>query len=357
MPTGVLLDDQVLVEDEREGTQLYNKGAFGTPRSGGGLVLSLVEAAFLAESGRLAVRTPAGDEVSAAGLLATGAAAEALFEVRWVAYRDLRSRSLIVKPGSNGAYSIWARGTLPGRDRPAQDIVPASERGAFDPQEFLARAREGARGKRSLLAALVDDEADVTYYAVRDEDPRGAAALKPLPKGLPGEALLLTDRALVEDPALRGVLEAQDYGRRLGALLELSIAEAAYLREAHGLAVRAAARTRGRERDGSTSPEAALRTAGEAEPEFALRLSLYRDLRSRGLVAKTGLKYGTHFRVYRRAVNETHAPFLVHAIRRDDRIPWVRIAGLVRMAHGVRKTLLLYVVEEEAYVSLSWTRP
>ena len=53
---GELLDDRVIVDDPAEGSGVYNRGFFGTPRSGGGLELNLLEAVYLVEGGRLEVR-------------------------------------------------------------------------------------------------------------------------------------------------------------------------------------------------------------------------------------------------------------------------------------------------------------
>src|SRR3989442_15143601 len=53
---GELLDDRVIVDDPAEGSGGYNRGFFGTPRSGGGLELNLLEAVYLVEGGRLELR-------------------------------------------------------------------------------------------------------------------------------------------------------------------------------------------------------------------------------------------------------------------------------------------------------------
>ena len=52
---GELKGDSVIVSDQREGSQLYSKGNYGYPLSGGGLELDLTEAVYLAESNRLLV--------------------------------------------------------------------------------------------------------------------------------------------------------------------------------------------------------------------------------------------------------------------------------------------------------------
>ena len=47
--TGHLVDDTVTVKEQKEGSQLYNKGNYGYPRSGGGIDLDLVEATYLVD--------------------------------------------------------------------------------------------------------------------------------------------------------------------------------------------------------------------------------------------------------------------------------------------------------------------
>src|SRR2546427_12459461 len=53
---GELLDDRVIVDNPAEGSGVYNRGFFRTPRSGGGLELNLLEAVYLVEGGRVGGR-------------------------------------------------------------------------------------------------------------------------------------------------------------------------------------------------------------------------------------------------------------------------------------------------------------
>src|SRR2546422_7729779 len=53
---GELLDDRVIVDDPAEGRGVYNRGFFGTPRSGAGLALNLLEAVSLAAADQLEAR-------------------------------------------------------------------------------------------------------------------------------------------------------------------------------------------------------------------------------------------------------------------------------------------------------------
>jgi len=85
---------------------------------------------------------------------------------------------------------------------------------------------------------------------------------------------------------------------------------------------------------------------------------VYRDLRSRGVVVKTGFKYGTHFRAYEGDPEKIHARYLVHSLPADYRGGWPEVSRAVRLAHGVKKHLVLASCGESiAYVHLERVRP
>src|SRR5581483_6209979 len=89
------------------------------------------------------------------------------------------------------------------------------------------------------------------------------------------------------------------------------------------------------------TPAAARKRMKEVEPALEARLRVYADLRQRGLIGKTGFKFGTHFRAYEARPEEEHAPYLVQAVAEGYRSPWEAIARAVRLGHSVRKRLYL----------------
>src|SRR6266513_2744987 len=96
---------RVLVDDEKEASALYNKGAYGTPQSGGAVDLDLAEALYLVENNRLSV---AGH--TAASLLFAAVADDEGFETRYVVYRDLRARGFVVKSSNLSDFNTYPRG-------------------------------------------------------------------------------------------------------------------------------------------------------------------------------------------------------------------------------------------------------
>lgn len=340
---GRLKGDAVLVPDEREGNTLHNKGFFGTPQSGGALLLDLAEALYLVESNRLKVE---GHDVGS--LLRFASARERDFEIRYIVYRDLRGRTFVAKPSSHSDYNVFPRGATPGRNPSKHLVRCVSERGAFDPLGLLEDADKARRLGKDLLVGLVDEEGDLTYYEVKEETLRADVPALPL---VLARAHLLEDRVMVVDPAQAKALFAEGFfGRDVGLGLQLSLPEALYLLEAGRLDL---LDVDGREPVG---PEALTRAAVRAEPDFPLRHALYGHLRRQGVVVKTGFKYGTHFRAYVGPPEEEHAPYLVHAVAPGRRLPWPEVSGFVRLAHGVRKRLFFAVPEGDAFRLLELAR-
>jgi tRNA-intron endonuclease len=331
----------VLVPDEKEANSLYNKGAYGTPRSGGGLALDLTEALYLVENGRLAV-----DGHDAGRLLERAAAADDDFELRYIVYRDLRARSFVVKPSNVTDYNVFPRGALPGRSASTHLVRCASERGAFDARAVVAEVERARKHDKTLLLAVVDEEGDLTYYEATTVELRADAPA--LPKRV-ANARLVGARVVVLDAGeAKALFEDGWFGRDAGVGHHLSLPEALYLAEAGRLRV-ADAR-------GPVAPAALADRARRLEPDFDARHALYAALRARGLVPKTGFKYGTHFRAYAGPPQEEHAPYLVHALREGRLVPWPEVAGFVRLAHGVRKRLFFAVQEGASFTLLELAR-
>jgi tRNA-intron endonuclease len=94
-------------------------------------------------------------------------------------------------------------------------------------------------------------------------------------------------------------------------------------------------------------------------PDFDLRFKVYKDLRDRGMVVKTGFKYGTHFRAYDRDPDTEHAKFLIHAVPRDMETSWPELSRAVRLAHGVRKEMVFGAADAKGveYLKLRRVRP
>jgi len=347
---GDLIGDSVLVKDEKEASQIYNKGFYGYPVGGGGLELDLIEAAYLLECEKLnVVQDTRPLSFSDLSLKASKILPD--FEINYIVYRDMRQRGYVVKTHEGDFdFRVLPRGGTPATTPTKYWMLAISERSLFDVEAFMEQVNQAQRTRKTLLVAVVDEEGDITYYQASRGIPSGTEYSIPEE---PVSGVLMEDRVLVFDPGEAEKLYRNGFfGKMIGNTLHLSLIETAYLQEYGLMEVRSASSGR------RLSPNGFIRRAIRLQPDFMLRLKAYTDLRKRGLVVKTGFKYGCHFRVYERDPDSVHARYLVHAVPRDYRAIWPEISRAVRLAHGVRKEILFSTVGDSVeYLRLKRIRP
>lgn len=105
-----------------------------------------------------------------------------------------------------------------------------------------------------------------------------------------------------------------------------------------------------------------IKKVKKVDPRFWVRYVAFRDMRSRGYIVKTALKFGADFRVYERGVKpgEDHAKWIMYPVYESEGFSWYEFSAKNRVAHSTRKNLLIAVVDEEndlTYYSIAWTRP
>lgn len=105
-----------------------------------------------------------------------------------------------------------------------------------------------------------------------------------------------------------------------------------------------------------------LELASNAEPNFFTRYSVFKDMRNRGYIVKTALKFGADFRVYDRGIKpgQDHARWVLFPVYETSSLTWHEFAAKNRVAHSTKKNLLIAIVDEEGdvtYYEIKWTRP
>jgi tRNA-intron endonuclease len=132
--------------------------------------------------------------------------------------------------------------------------------------------------------------------------------------------------------------------------LELSLLEALYLVEKGKLEVEDAG--------GAKVGSETLRQLGrETYENFDEVYAVYRDLREKGLIVKSGMKFGATFVVYRLGPGLEHAPFLVHVLPYDSKLDPIEIVRAGRLSHSVRKKFVVAYVDHSGktgYLEFKW---
>ncbi len=171
------------------------------------------------------------------------------------------------------------------------------------------------------------------------------------------KGVLERERIITEDSDVaRDFYNQSRFGVMLeGGKVQLSLLEGLYLMEAGKLMVKS---INGRK----LSYEGFLKKAKEAEPNFWVRYCVFKDIRNRGYIVKTALKFGADFRIYDRGVKpgEDHARWVVYPVHEGEHLTWYEFAAKNRVAHSTKKRLLIGIVDDEGdvtYYEIRWMRP
>jgi len=161
--------EQVITEDSDPARDLYAQSRFGSIHDDGKVQLSLIEALYLLEKGRLIIKDLRGSPYDFQRFIKKAKRLEPNFWVRYSVFRDMRNRGYIVKTALKfGAdFRVYDRGIKPGEDHARWVLYPIHEGTTLTWHEFSAKARVAHSTKKRLLISIVDDEGDVTYYEIR----------------------------------------------------------------------------------------------------------------------------------------------------------------------------------------------
>ena len=171
------------------------------------------------------------------------------------------------------------------------------------------------------------------------------------------KAALTQERVTTENSdEARELYQQSRYGTLLAnGKVQLSLLEALHLLEKGKLEV-----LDGRNR---TIPfDSFLKKATRINKDFWTKYCVFRDIRNRGYIIKTALKFGADFRVYARGVKpgEGHAKWVVYPVHENRSLTWHDFAAKNRVAHSTKKRLMIGVVDDEGDVSyweIRWLRP
>jgi tRNA-intron endonuclease len=165
------------------------------------------------------------------------------------------------------------------------------------------------------------------------------------------EGEMLEDRVVVWGKEGLELYDEGGYGKSLEDRLELALVEAAFLVEKSKLKVFITINKKKK----IINFKDFYKMGIEKESEFHQKFIVYRDLRERGYLVKTGFKFGMHFRVYERGVKLKRGPkepfehtkWVVHAISEEDRFSYPELSRATRLAQNIRANMLWAVVDSE----------
>lgn len=91
------------------------------------------------------------------------------------------------------------------------------------------------------------------------------------------------------------------------------------------------------------------------DSRIQLKYPVFKDLREKGYIVKTALKFGADFRVYPKGVKVgqkgEHSKWIVFCEHESKKFSWHEFSAKNRVAHSTKKKLLIAILDEESDVS------
>lgn len=169
-------------------------------------------------------------------------------------------------------------------------------------------------------------------------------------------ASLMTERVIADDsPDARTLYDQSRFGEVKDGKIHYSLVEGLYLLERGKMEL-------SDQHHRPVTFDQFVKHARKIEPNFWIRYVAFKDMRSRGYIVKTALKFGADFRVYDRGIKpgEDHAKWIMYPVHEASGFTWYEFSAKNRVAHSTRKRLLLAVVDDEndcTFYEIAWKRP
>ena len=159
------------------------------------------------------------------------------------------------------------------------------------------------------------------------------------------KAVLKDNEITVTTPESIEELASRGYGTKQNKKLQLTLYESLYLLSKNIIEV---TERKGKKR---TSFQQLLNTYKTTDQNAWAKYLIYRDLRSRGYVAREGFGLGTDFRVYERGEYGTQtARYLIFGVQEGRPVTMQQLAQTLRYSHSQKKELVLAVLNRRGEV-------
>ena len=144
------------------------------------------------------------------------------------------------------------------------------------------------------------------------------------------------------------------FGKPIGEKVRYSFLEALYLVEKGKMQVLANKK--------ELSFKELFKKLQRFDKKIQIKYPVFKNLKQKGYVVKSALKFGADFRVYEKGfkMEEKHSKWVVFVDHEAKKLNWHEFSAKNRVAHSTKKNLLLAIVDEEegiTYYEVKWVKP
>ena len=168
------------------------------------------------------------------------------------------------------------------------------------------------------------------------------------------QAHLIGEIIQSNDPLAMGLAKKSALGEQVGDKIQYSLSEAYFLVETEKLEI-----IQGNKKLAKTE---VIKKFNKIDKKFQIKYPIYKDLREKGYIVKTALKFGADFRVYEKGAKpgKKHAQWIVFVEHESKKSTWHEFSAKNRVAHSTKKNLLIAILDEESdvtYYEVKWIKP
>lgn len=159
-------------------------------------------------------------------------------------------------------------------------------------------------------------------------------------------AILISGRISSNSSEAFSLFEKERFGEKEGEKIVYSPVESLYLLETKKLRIFDC-------QNKEIQLNSLLRKFEKLDKKFMVKYTVFKDLRKKGSIVKSALKFGAEFRVYEKGskIGEDHAKWILFCLSEHEKISMQDFSSKNRVAHSTNKHLLIAIVDDESDVS------
>jgi len=135
------------------------------------------------------------------------------------------------------------------------------------------------------------------------------------------------------------------FGEKAGEKIQYTLSEALFLVEKNKIDIYS--------KNEKIPKKDLLRKFQRIDKKISIKYPVFEDLRKKGYIVKTALKFGADFRVYEKGKKpgKVHAKWIIFVEHESKKISWQEFSAKNRVAHSTKKNLLIAILDEEGSIS------
>jgi len=167
-------------------------------------------------------------------------------------------------------------------------------------------------------------------------------------------ATLISEKITSNSVEAQNLFSANRFGEKFGEKILYSVPEAFFLIQSKKMEIM-------NHYGKKLTEKEILKKFERIDKKFKTKYIVFKDLREKGYIVKTALKFGAEFRVYEKGkkIDKNHSKWILFPVSENSKTTWQDFSAKSRVAHSTKKNLLIAIVDEESdvsYYEVKWTK-